>query len=191
MIGTTVTAMSRRWNCGLTAVAIDNSATNLATRRFVVNAGTPAELAKRTRLGRPAVSRSREPTALVAGSPTFSSSSSSGPDRTTTRHRHQADGNGHGGWRNSACQLITQRSRGQMRSALLSRRCHMSGDTRGDSAGAHTVYGGSALVAGRGWRRKRSGSSQTLRGEPSGWVRVAVRPGSSRSRPRSSSAAPS
>src|SRR4029077_15026769 len=98
MICNTVTAMSRRWNCGLTAVAIDNSGTNLATRRFVVNAGTPAELAKRTRLGRPAVSRSREPTALLAGS------SSSGPDRTTTRHRHQADeGNGHGGWRNSAC----------------------------------------------------------------------------------------
>ena len=71
--------MSRRWNCGLTAVAIDNSGTNLATRRFVVNAGTPAELAKRTRLGRPAVSRSREPTGLVAGSPTFSSSSSSDP----------------------------------------------------------------------------------------------------------------
>ena len=31
MIGVTVTAMSRRWNCGLTAVAIDNSGTNLAT----------------------------------------------------------------------------------------------------------------------------------------------------------------
>jgi len=38
MIGTTVTAMSRRWNCGLTAVAIENSGTNLATRRSVVNA---------------------------------------------------------------------------------------------------------------------------------------------------------
>jgi hypothetical protein len=36
MIGTTVTAMSRRWNCGLTAVAIDNFGTNLATSRFVV-----------------------------------------------------------------------------------------------------------------------------------------------------------
>src|SRR6185295_3313247 len=43
MIGTTATAMSRRCNCGLTAVAIDNSATNLATRRFVVNAGTPQQ----------------------------------------------------------------------------------------------------------------------------------------------------
>ena len=42
-----------------------------------------------------------------------------------------------------------------------------------------------------GWRRKRSASSHLVRGDPSGWVRDAVRPGSSRSRKRSSSAAPS
>ena len=46
MIGVThdghVTALELRAN----RVAIDNSGTNLATRRFVVNAGTPAALAK-------------------------------------------------------------------------------------------------------------------------------------------------